>query len=150
MAKKKHRHPRMAAMGRGIGIKSSAMSLGAGAVTGFAAGELATRFEMMRKAWWVTPLVTAIGAHVGKAKFPKFRDAWDGALGGAGTMAFYNYKLAQAGAAASGGTQGIQEASGVDDGTDYLGAFNRLSAGTGAVQESSSSRSGASVMGLQL
>ncbi len=147
MAKKKHKHPRMAAMGRGIGMKSSAMALGAGAVAGFGAGELATRFEMMRKAWWVTPLVVAVGGHVGKGKWPKYRDAWDGLLGGAGTMAYYNYKLAQAGASASGGTQGVQETSAVDD-ADYVETYRQLASGTGAVQESGG-RSRSNVMGLQ-
>ncbi len=132
-------------MGRGIGMKSSAMALGAGAVAGFGAGELATRFEMMRKAWWVTPLVVAVGGHVGKGKWPKYRDAWDGLLGGAGTMAYYNYKLAQAGASASSGTQGVQDTNAVDD-TDYVETYRQLGE-AGAVQESGGRRSG--VMGLQ-
>ena len=63
------------------------------------------------------------------------------------SKAYYNYKLAQAGAAAS-GTQGVQEqgAGAVDDGSaDYLGAFRSLGEASGV--QASVGRS--SVMGLQ-
>lgn len=132
---------------RGGGLKGSALELIGGAVVGFGAAKLAEHYEMMRRAWWVTPLVSALGGHVVKAKIPKMRDAGAGMIGGAGTMAYYNYKLSQAGSASS-GTSAVMDASGVDD-VDYVKAFQSLPEAAGVQPDLGPTRMRSSVMGLQ-
>jgi hypothetical protein len=143
---------RARSIGRALGadLMGSAEAGGAGALAGFVGAELASRYEWARKAWWATPAAVFLAGHVAKNVKPRLRNAGLGAVGGSGTMAFYNYKLARAsqgqqpypGAPA---TNGVQDSGDVD----YMGTFRELSGGTGAVQEQNVARPTSSVMGLQ-
>jgi hypothetical protein len=149
MAKKSHKkksHFRRRLV-KGSTLKGSGIALVTGAITGFVAGKLAENFEPMRRAWWVTPAVTAVGGHLLKAKFRA--DIGQAAIGGAGTMTYYNWILSRAGAAAS-GTQGVQETQGVQDtgDLDYVAAMNALPETTGASDVPRYAPSG--VAGLQM
>jgi hypothetical protein len=133
MAKKTHKksHFRRRLTKRSS-IKGSGMALLAGAATGFVAGKIAENVEFMRKAWYITPAAAAVAGHLAKAKW--HHEIGQAVIGGAGVMTYYNYILARASQLASGGTQGVQETSGVQDtgALDYVAAMNALPETTGA------------------
>ncbi len=135
---------RMRALGRGAGLKRSAVSLGAGAATGLAAGKLAENIEFLRKKWYITPLVVAAGGHLMKAT--RLREGADAVIGAAGAMAYFNYELAKGNemVVQAPETSGVQETRGVDD---YLAEYNRLGEAAGVQDMPARARS--SVMSLQ-
>jgi hypothetical protein len=127
------------------GFKGSAIALGTGAVAGLVGGMLTEHTDFFQKYWYSLPIAIGLGGHVIKQTVS--RDAGSAALGSAGTMAYYNYKLHKAsvdasGGAAPAGTSGVQGPV-----EDYVQQLRSLpdTAGT----QSPMSTSGRSVAGMR-
>lgn len=105
------------------GGKSSGIALATGAVAGLVGGILSENVAFFSKYWYALPIAIGVGGHVVKQTVS--RDAGSAALGSAGTMAYYNYKLHKASVAASGGeTKGVQDTTGPVE--DYVSALRSL------------------------
>jgi len=104
------------------GYKSTAIAAGTGVAAGVVGGMLSEHVAWFQKYWYSLPLAIGLGGHV--LKQTASAEAGCAAVGAAGAMAYYNWKLHKASVAASGGeTKGFQDTGAADD---YVEALRSL------------------------
>jgi len=104
------------------GYKSTAIAAGTGVAVGIVAGTLSENVPWFQKYWYSLPLAIGLGGHI--LKQTASAEAGCAAVGAAGTMAYYNWRLHKASVAASGGeTKGLQDTGAADD---YVAALRSL------------------------
>lgn len=106
------------------GGKGTAIALATGAVAGAVSSMLGEQVPWFQKYWYAMPVAIGLVGHAVKQTTSK--EIGSAALGSAGTMAYYNWKLHKAAVAASGGaeTSGVQDTRGPIE--DYVQQLRSL------------------------
>jgi hypothetical protein len=128
---------------------STGIGAGAGAAAAWGAQMLVEHTDFFRKYWYAPALSVAFLGHVAKSmKNDKVAAAGMAAVGAAGAMGYYSYKLNAASAKASGETTGVQADVGSPS-DDYVDALRALPDAAGVQDYGPTMRSSNPIAGMR-
>lgn len=80
----------------GAGIKSSAITVAAGAGGYYAAMQVSQRVAFLQGKWWAAPAAMVAAGHLARGKFPALANGMLGAAGAVGCMAYLSSRATAA------------------------------------------------------